>query len=88
MLKGKRIAFLRSESAAYQADIINYCEQNRIQFAIGADLDQAVLEAIRAIPDKDWKSYKNGYIAEAIHSMNKTKEAFRLIYKPQAYCDT
>ena len=79
MPKGKRIKFLRSDSAAYQADIINYCEQNGIQFAIGADLDEAVLDAIRAIPDTDWKPYKNGYIAETIHSMNKTREAFRLI---------
>jgi len=87
MPKGKGIKFLRSNSAAYQADIINYCEQNGIHFAIGADLDEAVLEAIRAIPDTDWKPYKNGYIAETIHSMNKIREAFRLIYKPQAYCD-
>ena len=87
MPKGKGIKFLRSDSAAYQADIINYCEQNGIQFAIGADLDEAVLEAIRAIPDTDWKPYKNGYIAETIHSMNKTLEAFRLIYKPPSYCD-
>lgn len=85
MPKGKKIAFLRSDSAAYQADIINYCEQNRIQFAIGADLDEAVLEAIGAIPDKDWALYKNGYIAETIHSMNKTKEAFRLIVIRRPY---
>jgi hypothetical protein len=85
MPKGKRIAFLRSDSAAYQADIINYCEQNRIQFAIGADCDEAVLEAIGAIPDKDWAPYKNGSIAETIHSMNKTKEAFRLIVIRRAY---
>jgi len=85
MPKGKRIAFLRSDSAAYQAEIINYCEQNRIQFAIGADCDEAVLEAIGAIPDKDWAPYKNGYIAETIHSMNKTKEAFRLIVIRRAY---
>jgi hypothetical protein len=85
MPKGKRIKALRSDSAAYQADIINYCEQNGIQFAIGADCDEAVLEAIRAIPDKDWKSYKNGSIAETIHSMNKTKEAFRLIVIRRSY---
>jgi len=85
MPKGKRIAFLRSDSAAYQAEIINYCEQNRIQFAIGADCDEAVLEAIGAIPDKDWAPYKNGSIAETIHSMNKTKEAFRLIVIRRAY---
>lgn len=85
MPKGKRIAFLRSDSAAYQADIINYCEQEGIDFAIGADCDEAVLEAIRAIPDKDWAPYKNGYIAETIHSMNKTKEAFRLIVIRRTY---
>ena len=85
MPKGKSIKFLRSDSAAYQAEIINYCEQNRIQFAIGADLDEAVLDAIRAIPDKDWTPYKNGYIAETIHSMNKTKEAFRLIVIRRTY---
>lgn len=79
---------MRSDSAAYQADIINYCESEGIEFAIGADLDEAVLEAIRTISNEDWAPYKNGYIAETIHSMNKTKEAFRLIYKPQAYCDT
>lgn len=77
--EGKRITALRSDSAAYQADIINYCEQERIQFAIGADLDEAVVSAIRNIPEKDWKPYKNGYITETIHSMEKTEEAFRLV---------
>jgi len=83
--KGKRIKALRSDSAAYQADIINYCESRGIKFAIGADLDEAVLKTIRAIPDKDWSSYKSGYIADTVHSMNKTKEAFRLIVIRRPY---
>jgi len=77
--KRKSIKFLRSDSAAYQADIINYCESEGIQFAIGADLDEAVLEAIRTISNEDWAPYKNGYIAETVHSMNKTEKSFRLI---------
>jgi len=85
MPKGKSIKFLRSDSAAYQAEIINYCEQNRIEFAIGADLDEAVLEVIRTISNEDWAPYKNGSIAETIHSMNKTKEAFRLIVIRRSY---
>jgi hypothetical protein len=79
MPKGKRIAALRSDSAAYQAEIINYCEQQRIRFAIGADLDRAVLTTIKAIPEDDWKAYQDGSIAETIHSMEKTDTAFRLI---------
>ena len=85
MPKGKSVKALRSDSAAYQAEIINHCEGNDIKFAIGADLDEAVLGAIRAIPEEDWKPYKNGYIAETIHSMNKTKNAFRLIVIRRPY---
>jgi hypothetical protein len=83
--KGKRITALRSDSAAYQADIINYCEQEGIQFAIGADLDEAVVGAIRAIPEKEWKPYKSGHIAETVHSMEKTTDAFRLIVIRRPY---
>jgi hypothetical protein len=85
MPKGKRITALRSDSAAYQAEIINYCEQERIRFAIGADLDKAVLNAIRVIPEDDWKPYQNGSIAETIHSMEKTNKAFRLIVIRRPY---
>jgi len=46
MPRGKEIKALRADSAAYQADIINYCESKGITFAIGADLDQAVLKII------------------------------------------
>jgi hypothetical protein len=83
--KGNTIAALRSDSAAYQAEIINYCEQERIQFAIGADLDEAVVAAIGAIPNDHWRPYKNGLIAETVHSMNKTKKAFRLIVLRRPY---
>jgi hypothetical protein len=85
MPRGKKIKALRSDSAAYQADIINHCEDHDMNFAIGADLDEAVLGAIRAIPEGDWKPYKNGYIAETVHSMNKTKQAFRLIVIRRPY---
>jgi hypothetical protein len=88
MPKGKRITALRSDSAAYQAEIINYCEQEGIAFAIGADLDEAVVGAIMAIPEKDWKPYKSGCIAETVHSMEKTEKAFRLIVIRRPYQGT
>ena len=85
MPKGKKISALRSDSAAYQAEIINYCEKEGIQFAIGADLDKAVVGAIQAIPEKEWIPYKNGSITETIHSMGKTEQAFRLIVIKRPY---
>jgi hypothetical protein len=63
MPKGKTIKFFRADSASYQADIINYCEDKGIKFAIGGDLDKAVLKNIKMIPKKDWETYKDGHIA-------------------------
>lgn len=76
---GKRIKALRADSAAYQASVINYCQGNGIEFAIGADLDEAVVRAIKAIGGQEWGEYQNGHIAETVHCMNKTHQAFRLV---------
>jgi Transposase DDE domain group 1 len=79
MPKGKRIVAVRADSAAYQAAIFNWCEVTGKVFAIGADQDAAVKAAIAGIPESDWKTFRDGEIAETIHCMNKTDKAFRLI---------
>ena len=83
--KGKKLKALRSDSAGYQADIINYCEQKGIEYGIGAVLDEAVMGAIESIEADDWKPYQNGYIAETVHCMEKTEEAFRLVVIRRSY---
>jgi len=85
MPKGKKIKAFRSDSAGYQADVINYCQSKGIKFAIGADLDKAVVRGIREIREEDWKPYQNGYIAETVHCMNRTDEAFRLVVIRRPY---
>jgi Transposase DDE domain group 1 len=77
--KGKTIEAVRADSAAYQAAIFNWCEATGKTFAIGADHDAAVKAAIKAIPENAWTKYNDGEIAETVHCMNKSKDAFRLI---------
>jgi hypothetical protein len=79
MPRGKRIARVRSDSAGYQAAIFNWCEDHDATFAIGADLDAAVVAAIGSIPAGAWRPYQDGWIAQTVHSMNETKTAFRLV---------
>ncbi len=79
MPAGKRIAHVRADSAAYQAEIFNECEDNERTFTAGAPLDAAVQAAIAAIPEEDWRSYQNGRIAETVHTMDETRKAFRLV---------
>lgn len=77
--RGHRIAAIRADSAAYQAETLNACEANGQSFAIGAAQDAAVAAAIAAIPEDDWQSWRDGEIAETLHCMNRTDHAFRLI---------
>ena len=46
MPEGKRIAYYRSDSAAYQARVMNYCFDHEMLFTITADKDEAVIEVI------------------------------------------
>jgi hypothetical protein len=77
--RGKRIKAVRADSASYQADIFNYCNQRGMSFAIGGVLDEAVVRQIQGLGDNEWRAYQDGFIAETVHCMEKTNEAFRLI---------
>jgi hypothetical protein len=82
---GKRIYF-RSDSAAYQSAVINHYGQPGRSFTITADLDVAVKREIQNLPETAWQPYRTEAglatereIAETVHTMNGTEQAFRLI---------
>ncbi len=80
MPKGKRIAYYRADSASYQASVINHCFREGILFTITADQDSGVKEAVRSIKEAEWRPcWGDREVAETVHTMGHTKEAFRLI---------
>ena len=80
MPKGKRIGYYRADSASYRASVINSCFDHETLFTITADKDEVVMAAIKGIKEEEWQPYEGEReIAETIHTMNKTREAFRLI---------
>ena len=92
------IAYYRADSASYEAGVMNRCFAHQVLFTITADQDRAVKEAIKAIKEEEWQPYeRDKEIAETVHTMNDTKEAFRLIvqrwpklqaelFDPEPYC--
>lgn len=102
----KRIKYLSSDAAFYQAQVINFCrkEENKISFSIAADKDSAVKKAIKGIAERDWQPLRDRKgvesdreVAETVHCMEKTEEAFRLVvirwqnpqrdlFEPEPYC--
>ena len=80
MPKGKRIAYYRADSASYQASVMDHCCSQGILFTITADQDSGVKEAVRSIKEAEWRPYwGDREMAETVHSMGHTREAFRLI---------
>jgi len=79
---GKRFDRVRVDSAGYQAKIFNYCDEQKIKFTISAPLDKSIRYAIDEIKDnKDKWEKLNSHekVAEVLHDMKETQNAFRLI---------
>lgn len=79
---------VRIDSVGYNHFVFNYCFEKHLKFTITADHDIAVMEKVRKIPESAWEKGKNedgsnaNYdIAETIHTMNNSKDSFRLVVK-------
>ena len=70
----------RADSASYQAEIFNHCDKENILFTVSGQKDKSVLYEIDAIKEKDWEVLSpKEHIAEFLHTMDKTQNAFRMI---------
>jgi hypothetical protein len=84
--EGTRISRLRSDSAFYNHEVTDYCEEQGIQFVIGAHWDTAVKEIYGRIGEDEWTSFVaegSGQLreaAEAVHTFNQGHSSFRLIF--------
>src|SRR6266567_3542656 len=74
--EGKRIYF-RSDSAAYQAEVIDYYSQPGRTFTITADQDVAVKREIKNLPPSAWKPYRT---AEGV-ATDREEGAAEVIWK-------
>lgn len=75
---------LRSDSAWYEARVLDRCHEAGVEFAVTADQDVAVREVIARIPEEAWKPLpprfgEECFWAETVHSLNQSRHAYRLI---------
>lgn len=83
---GKKIKHTALDSEFYNAEVINFLQsKDNVTFTIVADKDAAVKEAIKAIPEGQWRPYHDiqgiktdREIAVTVHAMDET-EAFTLV---------
>ena len=88
---GKTVARVRADSASYNAELINALTADGVQWTITADKNRAVMELIHRIDEQAWVPVTRSgsgaaleepcEVAETLHTMKETPEAFRLIVK-------
>jgi hypothetical protein len=84
--------YVRSDSAWYQAGVLDHCERNGYGFAVTADKDEAVKAALTLINEADWQRinapvdpddeerYVREWACESVHTMNESNYSYRIIF--------
>lgn len=78
-IKKKR---LRSDSAWFNVDVMDYCTDHNIEFAITAEKNEHMYQIIEAISRDKWEVFQEDpseQIAESVYSFNRGKYAYRII---------
>jgi len=74
---------LRSDSAWYQARVLDWCAAREVEFAVTAVQTEAVVKAIEALPASAWRPLAAGapdeQIAETVHALDGGRQAYRLV---------
>jgi len=73
---------LRSDSAWFNIDVMDYCQEGGIEFAITAEKNINMLQTIEAIAEEKWEGFADDpdeKIAESIYAFNRGKCAYRII---------
>lgn len=84
----QEIKIVRSDSAGWQKQIVDYCNGNNLGFTISADQTTPVLEAVLSKPEDNWSDavafngIKEGYqIARTKYCFCSKKREVRLVVK-------
>lgn len=84
----QEIKIIRSDSAGWQKDLVDYCEEEALSYTITTDQTEGILEAIKSIPEEHWKEaldsdgIKLGYqTAETEYRFGSKKRTVRIASK-------
>jgi len=85
LVRGKaKIIRLRSDSAWYEARVLDRCQKEGVEFAITASRDTAVEKLIEELPEQVWQPLPLRFgeecqWAETVHTLECSRYAYRLI---------
>lgn len=83
-----RIKKIRSDSAGWQKEVVDYCEKQGLNYTITTDQTEGLLEAIKSISEKQWADVKdeegikeNYQVAGTTYRFGSKKRTVRIVAK-------
>lgn len=84
----KEIKIIRSDSAGWQKEVVDYCQEESLGYTITTDQTEGLLEVIKSIPSEEWKKAvdedgirENYEAAETEYRFGSKKRTVRIVAK-------
>jgi hypothetical protein len=88
--RGIERVYVRSDSAWYQAALLDHCHEHGYGFAVTADRDEAVKAGLMHVDEAGWveidapagpgDGVRRQWACEAVHTLNGSKHPYRMVY--------
>lgn len=80
----KKQLYFRSDAAGYNIELLKYCEDKNIQFAVGCPISDSVREVIKSAPTSSWKPldkvHEYAEICFVPSSLSRSKQGYEFRY--------
>jgi hypothetical protein len=89
---------VRADAAWFQSEVADYCDGAGAEFAIGGTRNEAMLQAVEAIPKEDWEPWttdpevlrdhpeqRDWEIAESVYAFEDGRRSYRLVVIRKSY---
>lgn len=89
---------VRADAAWFQSEVVDYCDDEQAEFAIGGTRNEAMLQALEAILKEDWEPWskdpdvlkehpeqKEWEIAETVYSFEHGRRSYRVVVIRKPY---
>jgi hypothetical protein len=71
---------LRSDSAGYNHKLLDWCDEQGIEFVVAAEKKQAVMELVKSRRETSWKRIgEDEEVCETIHIVGRSERVYRLV---------
>jgi len=81
----RNIKTLYSTGTVWQTELFNFCQQFEIDWCLGLLAEASLMRAVRAVPEPQWSSYRNGQLTSLVYNQDDPRKVAQLVVWRRPY---